>query len=139
MAILTYKADDPRSRSASYQDQADAYRLIEAAMGGAAHVRGMRETFLPRYQAETLEEYHRRVASAPWRPEFVDCLRNIAAKPFSKPVSLQGTVPASITTFAEDVDTLGNNLHVFAAHTFWMGVAFGLHGVLVEFPSMQQN
>src|SRR5215207_9464736 len=137
MAYLTYTADDPRNPSASYRAQSDAYRLIEAALGGAAHVRRHAETFLPRYAAEAPEEYRRRLASAPWRPEFEDCLRNIAAKPFSKPVSLQGTISSKISEIAEDVDTLGNNLHVFAAHTFWMGIAFGLQGILVDHTSQQ--
>src|SRR5215207_4686346 len=137
MAYQTYAADDPRSPSADYLAQSEAYRLIEAAMSGAAHVRGSKETFLPKFPAETLDEYERRLASAPWRPEFVDCLRNIAARPFSKPVSLQGAFSGRIKAFAEDVDTLGNNLHVFAAHTFWMGVGFGLQGILVDYPTMQ--
>ena len=137
MAYLTYTADDPRNPSASYRAQDDAYRLIEAALAGSAHVRRHAETFLPRYTAETGGEYRRRLASAPWRPEFEDCIRNIAAKPFSKPVSLQGTVSSKITEIAEDVDTLGNNLHVFSAHTFWMGIAFGLQGILVDHTSQQ--
>lgn len=137
ITLRTYGVDDPRSPSASYQAQANAYRMIEAALAGAEHVRAMGEIFLPKYPAETYSEYMRRVASAPWRPEFVDCLRGIASKPFSTPVRLQGTIPPQISQFAEDVDTLGNNLHVFSSNAFWNGISFGLHGILVEYPTMQ--
>lgn len=137
MALQPYGPDDPRTPSASYRAQTHAYQLIEAALAGSEHVRSMREVFLPKYPAEVMNEYQRRLESAPWRPEFVDCLRNIAGKPFSKPVRLQGQVSPAITKFAEDVDTLGNNLHVFSSNSFWNGVAFGLHGILVEYPTMQ--
>jgi hypothetical protein len=139
MITESYTADDPRNPSGSYQTVSQFYRSIDAVLNGAASVRALKDTCLPKYGAESWDEYGRRVSTAPWRPEFEDCLRNIAAKPFTKPVSLQGTIPAKIKAFAEDVDTLGNDLHNFARSTFWNGVGFGLHGVLVEYPTMQPN
>lgn len=134
-----FKPDDPRNPSSSYRAVEPSYRAISAVLAGAESVRAAGESYLPKYAAETVVEYGRRLAAAPWRPEFEDALRAIASKPFSKPVSLQGTVPASIQAFAEDVDTLGNNLHVFASQAFWEGVSYGLHGILVDYPTMESG
>src|SRR4051812_22193629 len=132
-----FTPNDPRNPSMAYRSVVADYRMVGSVLSGAGAVRKEKELFLPKYKAESFVEYDRRVASAPWRPEFNDALRNIAAKPFTKPVSLQGMVPASIKAFAEDTDTLGNNLHVFARRAFYRGVAFGLHGILVDYPTMQ--
>jgi len=131
-----YKPDDPRNPSGAYRGVKSDYDMIAAVLEGGAAVRGARELYLPRFENEALDEYLRRVRFAPWRPEFEDDLRSIASKPFTKPVSLQGSVSAPIKAFAEDVDTLGNNLHVFARRVFHRGVAFGMHGILVDYPSM---
>src|SRR5215217_3503457 len=131
---VAFSRDDPRVGSAAYQAQDAAYQAIDAVLGGAAAVRAVGQRHLPKYRAETEEEYRRRLMSAPWRPVFEDALRGIASKPFSHEVRLDGSPPASIKTFSEDVDTLGNNLHVFARAAFWRGVAFGLHGILVDGP-----
>jgi hypothetical protein len=135
--IQSYAADDPRNPSGAYRSVKAAYDMVAAVLEGGTAVRGAKELYLPKFENEAGDEYARRYRFAPWRPEFEDALRAIASKPFTKPVSLQGTVPSAIAAFAEDVDTLGNNLHTFARRAFHRGVAFGLHGILVDYPSMQ--
>jgi hypothetical protein len=51
--------------------------------------------YLPRYSEESGEEYVRRLAAAPWRPEYADALNSLS-KPFAKPVTLQGEVSAIV-------------------------------------------
>jgi hypothetical protein len=98
---------------------------------------GGREMYLPKYEKESAKEYKRRLESTPWRPEFVDALRNLCAKPFTKEVTLQGEVSSAIKTIAEDVDGQGNNLHAFARETFVDGVAMGLAAIYVTFPDAE--
>lgn len=137
MASLLSKDPDASSPSSDYAETEDDRAMIRAILGGASAVREGGTDFLPQFTAEDAIEYGRRRDSTPWRPEFVDALRGITSKPFTKEVAIQGETSATIKTFCEDVDTMGNNLHVFAKRVFWSGVAFGLHGILVDYPTMR--
>lgn len=113
--------------------------MIRAILDGADAVRAAGTTYLPRNPAESDDEYARRKAAAPWRPEFEDIVRGIAAKPFTKETVLAGEPSPEMKAIAEDVDGRGSNLHVFAKDMFEGGVTLGAHGILVDFPTMAEN
>ncbi|MEE7478439.1 DUF4055 domain-containing protein [Methylobacterium hispanicum] len=131
-------ADVGASSSAYLAMEAD-WRTIEAILTGIDAIRAAGETYLPKFNAETDEGYKRRLASAPWRPEFADALAALSAKPFGKEVAVQGETSERLRAFCEDVDTLGNNLHVFARETFERGVAFGFDAIFVDHQPMREG
>jgi hypothetical protein len=110
--------------------------MIDDILAGPLRVRKQAEIYLPKYEAESLDEYKRRLAAAPWRPEFVDALESLASKPFGKEVSLDKGASTQIKGLAEDIDGRGNNLTAFARDVFRGGIAKGMHGILVDFPSI---
>jgi hypothetical protein len=130
------RSNDPSVPSLAHAALSAAWSMIRTILAGASAVRNAGETYLPRFPAESADEYGRRRDSAPWRPEFEDCVRSISAKPFGKEVVLQGEPSAEIKAIAEDVDGRGNNLHTFARDVFEGGVTMGAHGILVDFPTM---
>jgi len=125
---------DPSTTSADYLEMIDSWAMIRHIRAGVQAVRDQGELYLPRHEAEADEVYENRLKSAPWRPEFEDALRSIIAKPFTKPVMLQGDTDERIKALAEDVDGKGHNLHVFAREAFASGVSMGLHAIYVAFP-----
>lgn len=131
------KANDPSTPSLAHEALADTWAMIRAIRDGAKAVRDAGEKYLPKFPSETADEYKRRRNSAPWRPEFEDCVRAIASKPFAKEVGLAGEPSREMEAIAEDVDGRGNNLHTFARDMFEGGVSLGAYGILVDFPSMQ--
>src|SRR5690348_14816839 len=130
------RSNDPSVPSLAHAALAGYWAMIRAILAGAAVVREAGDLYLPQYPAESTDEYNRRRGSAPWRPEFEDCVRSISAKPFGKEVVLQGEPSDEIKAIAEDVDGRGNNLHTFARDMFEGGVTLGAHGILVDFPTM---
>ncbi len=132
-------SQDPSTPSLAYKALAPLWAMIRAILAGAASVKAAGETYLPKYPAESTAEYQRRLASAPWRPEFEDAIRSISSKPFTDEVSLAGTPSEDMKALAEDIDGRGNNLHVFARDMFEGGVSMGAHGILVDFPTMAPN
>jgi hypothetical protein len=122
--------------SAAYQTMIEAWTLISDILAGADAVRKKLELYLPKYEDESRAEYERRNKSAPWRPEFNDILRSLASKPFGKNVSLGDGVSARIKDISEDVDSRGNSLTAFSRAAFKAGIAAGMHGILVDFPTM---
>lgn len=131
------KANDPSTVSLAYEKLAPHWLMIRTILAGAKAVRDAGTLYLPQYGAEGKTEYDRRLISAPWRPEFEDCIRSISSKPFTDETSLAGEPSEEMKAIAEDIDGRGNNLHVFAKDVFEGGVAMGAHGILVDFPSMQ--
>ncbi len=126
--------DDPSNPSADYIAMVPDWEMIGDIRAGARAVKFKGEKYLPRYDKESTASFKQRLESTPWRPEFVDALRNLCSKPFTKPVLLQGTVPAEIKTLSEDLDGEGNDLHSFARDAFTNGVAMGLEAIYVTYP-----
>lgn len=133
------KSTDPSTPSLAAADLAADWALIRAIRSGVKKVKEAGEAYLPKFPAESPNEYKRRKDSAPWRPEFEDAIRSILAKPFSKEVVLAGEPTDEMKALAEDIDGRGNNLHVFAHDMFEGGVSMGAHGILVDFPIMNPN
>ena len=144
--------DDPSTPSLAAQRLAHDWETIRTIRKGARAIREAGRRFLIPFPGEEDSivgdtgtwshgrhetEYSRRLKSAPWRPEFVDCVATLAAKPFTKEVTLAEGANARMTEFAQNIDGRGNNLHVFAKDVFEGGVSMGAHGILVDYPSGQ--
>lgn len=134
---MAEKSTDPSTPSLAHASLAPHWAMIKAILAGAKAVKAGGETYLPKYPAESTPEYERRKASAPWRPEFEDCVRAISSKPFIDETKLAGEPSEDMKSISEDIDGRGNNLHVFARDMFEGGVTLGAHGILVDFPTMQ--
>lgn len=129
--------NDPSNPSADYTAMAPDWQMIADIRAGARRVKEKGELYLPRYENEAVKAYKKRLEATPWRPEFVDALRNLCSKPFTKAVALQGAVPAPIKEIAEDIDGEGNDLHSFARSQFVEGVAAGVVGIYVTYPDAE--
>ncbi len=113
------------------------WRKVHDVLDGAECIREKGPAYLPRHAVEDELEYKRRAACAPWQAEFEDILATLAAKPFSKEVSLDNEAADAIKEFAEDVDRRGNNLTTFARQVFTGGLARGWHYVLIDAPKAE--
>ena len=136
---MTDKSADPSTPSPAAEALAPIWAMIRAIRAGAAEVKKAREADLPKVPAESDDEYNRRLASAPWRPEFDDAMRGVVSRPFAKEVKLAGEPSEDAKALAEDIDGRGNNLHVFSKSLFEDAVSLGAAGILVDFPPMSPN
>lgn len=142
---------DAFTPSTEYRTMRRSWELISDIIEGVEAVRKRSVRYLPKYQRESEPEYKRRLDAAPWRPEFTDALRSIASRPFGKdvrvkdgaPDAILGAIPAGGSKraggLADDIDGRNNNLTVFAREAFVSGIAKGLHGILIDYPTMQPN
>jgi hypothetical protein len=125
--------DNPSSDYASIKDELD---IVNAILGGAPAMRAAGKKYLPQYSDETAADYKVRLSKAPFTNIYGDILRNLASKPFSKPVQLDQGTPQNIVDLIEDVDGRGNSLHVFAADVFQDGIAKGVDWIFVDYPQV---
>lgn len=126
------------------RDQSDAvvkmsrvWVMVDALMAGTQGMRDAGEAYLPRWPNEELTDHAQRLAVATLYPAYSRTVEILAAKPFSKPVSLSDDTPALIQDYAQNIDLEGRNLHAFAADTLTDTIAYGLSGVLVEYPKIE--
>jgi hypothetical protein len=134
---LIEQGGDPSVPSLAYVAALPEWSLIRDILGGARRIRAAGELYLPRFTEESDTEYTARNKYAPFVNHFKDSVNSITSKPFSKEVALQGDdISPQIREIAEDVDGHGVSLHKFARDIFKEGVAFGVVGLLVDYPNV---
>lgn len=109
--------------------------MIEALMGGTSSMRDAGKMLLPKWPDEEEESYQTRLKAATLYPAFTRTVGVMAGKPFAKPLTLGEDTPPLIVEYCENVDLEGRNLHAFAHDTLREALAFGLCGILVDYPT----
>jgi hypothetical protein len=127
-----------RDSSAEIVAMSESWPLIQALLGGTPAMRKKGEEFLPRWPNEEKSAYDARLRVATLFPAFQRTVEVLAGKPFAKPLTLGKDVPARIgdkkNGWATDIDLQGRNLHAFAAGLCEEALAYGLSGILVDYP-----
>ena len=125
-----------RQQSAAVVAQARHWPIIAALQGGTSALRDAGEAYLPKWPNEDAESYTARLSTATLYPAFARTVEVMAAKPFSRPLTLADNVPTRMVEWLNDCDLKGHNLHVFAGQLSRDVVSYGISGVLVDYPKV---
>lgn len=109
--------------------------MIRALLGGTSAMRAEGRKYLPQWPNEDRESYDARLAVATLYPAFSRTVEILAAKPFAKPLQLSESAPEKIREWMDNCDLQGRNLHTFASDVMVDCMAYGVSGVLVEYPT----
>lgn len=112
------------------------WELADALLGGTAKMREAGERYLPRFPAESAENYDARLRQSTLYNVFKRTLGVLAAKPFQAPPTLESASP-EFEAWLDDVDLQGNNLVNFAKAKLREGLAKGLAHIFIDFPREQ--
>lgn len=123
-----------RTESATVSVMSANWPMISALMGGTKTMREGGKTYLPQWPNEADDSFELRRKSAVLYPAFSRTVEIMAAKPFSRPLAYGEDMPTRIREWCEDVDMQGRNLHAFASDLMSDCIAYGLSGVLVDYP-----
>ena len=121
-------------RSDIVKELAEDWVIIEALMSGTRAMRDGEQKFMPRWPNEEVDSYKARIATATLFPAYRRTVSVMAGKPFAKAVTMQENNAPQIFQWAEDIDQQGVNLHSFCADMFAEAMAYGLCGILVDYP-----
>lgn len=122
-----------RTTSAAVDLMAADWPLIAALLGGSAAMRRMGKTYLPQQPREDDEDWQYRLETATLYPAFERTVDILSGKPFSKQLAIGDNVPARIRQWLPLVDQK-RDLHVFSAAVMEEAIAYGLSGILVDYP-----
>lgn len=133
---MTTNVNDRSAASAAMMPAVD---LARALMGGTAAMRMAGPAYLPRWPNEDQESYNARLATAVLFPAYQRTVYTLAGKPFSKPITVGDDVPSRIKAWLPDIDLQGRNLDVFASDVMDSTLAYGLTGILIDFPVVEDG
>lgn len=122
--------------SAAYQVMEPRIRLMNTLMGGTEAMRAAGELYLPRYHAESLDNWRVRLQRATLLNYFQRTVESLVGRPFSKPVLIGDDMPPVLVSYAEDIDQQGTHLNVFCRRSFRDGLMKGLTHILVDYPNI---
>lgn len=117
---------------------------VDAVIGGIESMRDNADDFLPKFRDEDEADYSFRKSCTKFTNVYSDIVEGLASKPFEQEVSLIGDqtdatedtgesgIPQRVRDFVWDVDGSGNNMTVFAAHTFFQGINNAVDWILVD-------
>lgn len=118
----------------AYDDMARKWPLLRDLMGGTMAMRAAGVTWLPKETDEKDANYQVRLNRSILFAGYSDTVEKLTGKPFEKPVTLQGELPAKLAEIAADVDGTGYGLTPFARDCFRSALKYGLTHVLVDYP-----
>lgn len=125
--------------SSAYESMLPRWEMIDSLRGGTEALRNAGHKHLPRYPAESEENWRMRRDRAVLFNYFNRALDDLASRPFQKDVRVADDAPAWMRPFAEDVDRQGNNLTVFAHRVFRDALANGLSYILADSPRLPEG
>ncbi len=134
MPTLDHTKDKVDTLSIEYERMTEKWDLLHALLGGTYSMRADKERWLPREPRESAESYRNRLGRSFLYNAYRDTVEKLVSKPFSRPVTVQGTMPERLETLTDDMDMNGRDLTQFARDVFTAGVTYGCTHILVDFP-----
>lgn len=132
------KVSDLDLTSSAYDAMVPYWDKVAAIRGGTETMKeaAVSQNFLPKLPMEKKELYDWRVNTATFTDLFSDICDSLASKPFEKEVAVQEGVAPVFVDFAEDVDSAGSHISIFAGEWFLGGILNAIEWVLVDFPQL---
>jgi hypothetical protein len=123
----------PSDVSSDYAAMKPYWDMVGTILGGADAMRAAGVKYLPKFPNESQPDYDFRRQNGKFTNIFRDIVENLAAKPFSKEVALGDKASDRIKALTENISGQGDHLHVFAANSFFRGIAYALDWILVDY------
>lgn len=130
--------DSVAKRSPASEAMQEAARKGRALMGGTRAMREAGESYLPRFEAESVTAYNARLGGSWLFNGYRKTVRDMAGRVFDKPVSLGEDAPAALVDMESNVDLAGRDLSTFAAEVFKDGLSgSGISWIMVDAPARE--
>lgn len=136
MPSTEYKIDTPCK---AYYEMDSHWVLIRDLLGGTSAMRDAGTTWLPQEPEEKDAAYEVRKLRSFLYSAYEDTIDRIIAKPFSKPVVIQGEIPEPLDHLQYNTDNEGSDITSFSKERLRTGLNYGLTHILVEYPAVRYS
>lgn len=108
--------------------------LVDTVERGTMSVRDAKETYLPRFPSEHIDDYTARVKMTFVENHYLRALDELVGLAFTKSPELDDDVLEPVVAMMENVTGEGEHLDVFTARALWMALHYGHAAILTDFP-----
>ena len=162
------QSDDPSTTSSDYNSSAGFWKMVSDILAGTEAMRAasnagaiggpaiqlqnvpersfaamrfaeLTSPYLPKFPNEPWDEYNRRRMNAFLTNIYGDISNNLASKPFSKECKLVDSSGDDLKKLSENIDGLGNSMHVFARDVFKVAMDKGITWILADYNTVPNN
>ena len=120
--------------SSEYDLQLPYWNMTRDMMKGTKAMRLNANKYLPKFEAETYEDFQIRTQTARYTNIFGDIVKSLADRPFAKEPVI--TADAQIEPMLENIDGQNNHAFVFMADWMRQAITTGIHWCLVDYASV---
>lgn len=121
---------------AAYQDMAEDWHICDTLLGGTPAMRAAGREFLPKFDAESYNDYKARLQQTVLYNVYKEAIRALTGKIFDKGVTLGDDVPGTIQEYAENIDRQGRSLNVFMRDVTHDAINRGKTHIMVDAPAV---
>jgi hypothetical protein len=118
------------NRAYDFEATVDDYHLVQTLYGGTPAIRKAGKRYLPAHEGEPPVSYKNRLSCAVLSNFFMDALRNISSRPFTRNISIKG----ADNLYLEDVTRSKVSFAEFSKDAFMAGIGYGECFVVCDFP-----
>ncbi len=111
-------------------------QMISCLMKGTGAMRDAGKTYLPQWPNEDNDSYAARLQTATLYPIFRRTVIVNAARPFSRPVTME-KIPEAMKEWLDNIDLQGSSLPAFGVALMEKCLSDGLVGVLTDYPQAE--
>lgn len=132
----TWSTDPTRPDYAcpAYLEMASRWQIVEDIRGGTIPIRQKKDFYLPKFEAETIQDWDARVGMTFVADHYATTITEHVGLVFSNPLKLGDDVPVPIKDLCEDIDGEGNHIDVFAQTVFDKAAHFGHAVLFTDYP-----
>jgi len=112
----------------------EAWGIAGDLLGGTKAMRVAGVRHLPKWPKETQDNYSKRLNASTLFPAYSRTVTTLAAKPFSRPVTLNKDIPSQLLPWLDDIDMMGRSIAEFSADMLATALGYGMGGILVDAP-----
>jgi len=132
--LVTIQEDSVSTPCIGYEEQKESWIMVHDLLGGTQAMRKAAERWLPKEEREADSTYSTRLSRSFLYNGFSNTVDRLVAKPFSKPITRIGDLPAELEVIESNVDKSGTKMSEFARAIYKSALKYGRAHVLVDYP-----
>lgn len=110
---------------------------IRALLGGTSAMRSSRESYLPKFKAETADDYNRRLSVATLTPYFEDTVKSMGGRVFYKALVVDD-LNEKVSAYKEDFNGSNKSMNGVFESIFFEALAYARSYIVIDYSSVEQ-